>query len=93
MAFLLYTCSCRLNSEHELVRIAQESLQDGAAQTVDLLDIAPLLLTEAHNLLGAKPTVVEHSAITSVEPSPSCSSSGVDPWMSVKSNVTVPIGR
>src|SRR5205823_445015 len=30
----------------ELVRLAQESLQNIAAQTVDLLDIGPVLLTE-----------------------------------------------
>ena len=43
----------------ELVCIAQESLQDVAAQTVDLLDIGPFLLAEAHNLSGLEVAVIE----------------------------------
>src|SRR5258708_26441827 len=43
----------------QLVRIAQESLQDVAPQTVDLLDIGPLLLAESHNLSGLEVAVIE----------------------------------
>ena len=48
-----------MSRERELVRIAQQSLHDGAAQTINLLDIIPLLWTEAHNLSGQEPTVIE----------------------------------
>ena len=43
----------------ELVCLAQDSLQDVAVQKVDLLDIGPLLLTEAHNLFRLEVAVIE----------------------------------
>jgi hypothetical protein len=43
----------------QLVLLAQKALQDVAAQTVDLLNIGPLLLAEAHNLSGLEVAVIE----------------------------------
>jgi hypothetical protein len=48
----------------ELVRIAQDSLQDVAPQTVDLLDITPLLGAETHNLSRFQATVIEEVSQT-----------------------------
>jgi hypothetical protein len=43
----------------ELIRSARESIQDGTPQVVDLLQIAPLLRAEAHDLPRTQPTLVE----------------------------------
>src|SRR5437588_10615984 len=39
--------------------MTKEALHNVAPQTIDLLDITPLLWTEAHNLSGLETTVIE----------------------------------
>src|SRR5437667_10180248 len=46
-----------MRNEPKLVRVAQQPLHDGAPQTSDLLDIAPLLWTAPHNLSWTQSTV------------------------------------
>src|SRR2546423_15638726 len=43
----------------ELVCFTQESVQNVASQTVDFLDIAPVLWAEMHNFFGLESTVIE----------------------------------
>src|SRR5437763_7662060 len=41
------------------IGMAYEPFEDSASQPIDFLHIAPLLWTEAHNLPGLQPTVIE----------------------------------
>src|SRR5207253_2573402 len=69
MAFLLYPCTCRLNRERELVRLAQQSFHDIATHAVDFTYVTKLLWAETDNFPGTQTTVEEqvgHSMLMSV---------------------------